>query len=604
MNESTRSRKATSGASDSSDPSARPRPNARRLVQLSGVLVVILLIPYINALQNGFVWLDQHEILDGNLIIASPHDFIEDLVRNDGNFSGYHRPLYNLAHSVDRWIWDDNAAGYHGSSVLLHLSNVVLAFLVLACLTRSTSMAFLVAATWGLLPVNTAAVSLIHSKADLLVTFFLAAAIGLILATSERSTTRGRLLFLCLASICYGIALLSKETAIMLAVVALYLCLDKRSTAGLQSSRRLFVTTAAVFSVIAAGFVTFRFAIASVNEPGSTVPLLDRAATFIPVYSDYVTRSLTGIELTTNDAVPIWRHDPTFPRKCLLFFVIVALQAVYFVKVPACRKGILWFNAFLLPVSQLYPILHFRADRFLYLPSLGFIVFLAEAVRFHIPEERRARLIRHPLTLVSLIVLFSGFSFRIWDRNHDFKTNRTLFEPVIERYPDNREAQSVLAREYLNAGEYAKAANAFKLALTENPNVISFVNLDGTQANFGVLQLRTRNFHHAYEIFRTLREAGKNTDPELGFNQAVCALNVGRYEEARTLLLDYLRVRPTSANGRFLLGRTALMMRRFDEALAAFTSYLQVHPDAADRAAVEEVIEGLRHQTATPLSPQ
>ena len=145
---------------------------------LLGLLVLIIVVPYANSLTNGFAWLDHSEILEGGLIAESPGELLAIFLRNDRNYSGYHRPMYNLIHSLDYAIWGDNPAGYHLSSLVLHVANCLVLFLCMLFLTRSQLKSFAVASLWGLLPVNTAVVSLIHSKADLLMTFFLLCCFG------------------------------------------------------------------------------------------------------------------------------------------------------------------------------------------------------------------------------------------------------------------------------------------------------------------------------------------------------------------------------------------------------------------------------------------
>ena len=134
-------------------------------------LVILISIPYLNSLQNDFVWLDRTEILEGSKILHSPLHLLQNILQGNPQSSHYYRPFYHLMHTTDYLLWGNNPVGYHGSSLGWHLLNLVLFYLLLVQF-HSKQTAFTIAAIWGMLPVNTASVSLVHSKADLLVTFF------------------------------------------------------------------------------------------------------------------------------------------------------------------------------------------------------------------------------------------------------------------------------------------------------------------------------------------------------------------------------------------------------------------------------------------------
>ncbi|MFN0060637.1 MAG: hypothetical protein ACKVX7_19455 [Planctomycetota bacterium] len=138
-------------------------------------LVVMIAIPYASGLTNGFVWIDDDEIVQGRLLAKSWAD-VPALFVEDRNFSGYHRPIYNLIHSLDFAIWKLDPWGYHFSSLVLHLVNAILVFMLLRQCNSTYAVAFASALLWALHPINTAAVGLIHAKADLFVTTSLLAA--------------------------------------------------------------------------------------------------------------------------------------------------------------------------------------------------------------------------------------------------------------------------------------------------------------------------------------------------------------------------------------------------------------------------------------------
>jgi hypothetical protein len=81
------------------------------------------------------VWLDHEEIVEGMLIVRSWSE-VPSLFLDDRNFAGYHRPFYDLLHSLDRAMWGLDPFGFHLSSLVLHGANVALVLALLRWRSR------------------------------------------------------------------------------------------------------------------------------------------------------------------------------------------------------------------------------------------------------------------------------------------------------------------------------------------------------------------------------------------------------------------------------------------------------------------------------------
>ncbi len=566
-------------------------------------LILAATVPYVNALTNGFIWLDRPEILEGRLLIDSLSELIHAAWYNDNNYSGYHRPIYNAIHSFDYLIWKENPIGYHLSSVVLHMLNVILIYYLLSKLTSRTHISFYVALFWGLHPVNTAAVSLIHSKADLLVTFFsLGSFIVSFLYVQHNRKTMAAWCLPILAGILYLLALLSKETALICPLVLVIILLSREKKSDVcPAAGNSYALLLVVFGVVTIAYILHRLLVISFDTPENKMPLLDRMLTFIPVYLAYMTKSLSTIELTTNDAVLIWRYyGMIFPIMLLVLLIVLAAQILVAIKNPKCLPGILWFNLYLLPVAQVFPILHFRADRFLYIPSIGLIwatvVFVEDmAARFR--NKNFGGVIFRSLQLLVLVI--AGYFFiRIWERNKDFKHDDVFFEELTAKHPECREAHSFLALEYLSREEFERAAVAFQKALSKDERFYSYVNYDDVEGNYAVLLLRKGKYQEAYGILNALLARVSEANPEVYFNIGVCCLKIGKYGEAYGHFRRYLEVMPNNADALFLLGKSSIALGRLQDAQNAFKQYLKVVPSAGDREYVEQFLRSLKEVDA------
>ena len=78
---------------------------------------------YVNALQNPFVYDDFRTILD-NGSITNLTD-VRAIILHDST-----RPVVNLSYAIDHAVWGPAPFGFHVTSVLLHVLNVMLLFLV------------------------------------------------------------------------------------------------------------------------------------------------------------------------------------------------------------------------------------------------------------------------------------------------------------------------------------------------------------------------------------------------------------------------------------------------------------------------------------------
>ena len=78
---------------------------------------------YLNALDNPFVY-DDFRLIVENTSILSGSDFQTVIVRD------ITRPLVNVSYAIDTMLWGGRPFGYHLTSLLFHVLNVMLVFWV------------------------------------------------------------------------------------------------------------------------------------------------------------------------------------------------------------------------------------------------------------------------------------------------------------------------------------------------------------------------------------------------------------------------------------------------------------------------------------------
>ena len=154
------------------------------------------------------------------------------------------------------------------------------------------------------------------------------------------------------------------------------------------------------------------------------------------------TRLLAAALLAASVAVVVWRG-----RR----LIAVGPVAVLFT-----------LAALSLTANVLFPIGTIKAERLLYLPSLGLCLFaggLATACRRHRPA----------ITLAVCLVAIAALGARTWIRNRDWQSNLTLFRAAVAAAPHSAKVHHNLGVALSEIGRYRDAALAFRRALALHP---------------------------------------------------------------------------------------------------------------------------------------
>lgn len=135
-------------------------------------LSLLVFAVYAPVLEHGFVNLDDDEYVTDNYQVRQG-------LRAEGagwalvTFSqGNWHPLTWLSHMLDVQLFGMSPRGHHLTSLLFHLGNTNLLFLVLASLTGTIWSSALVAALFGVHPLHVESVAWVAERKDVLSTFF------------------------------------------------------------------------------------------------------------------------------------------------------------------------------------------------------------------------------------------------------------------------------------------------------------------------------------------------------------------------------------------------------------------------------------------------
>lgn len=522
-------------------PSAWPRCDwAVALLRRTWLRIVILVVcgfvVHFPALHGDLIWDDQYLARD-NPLIKSPlligETFRHYLFLN--SFSTHYRPLQNVSYCLDYLLWDNESSGYHLTNILLHVgSGILLYFLATRLLRQLMSRGrtapfaeagasaskcatggFFVALLWLVHPVHSAAVDYISGRADSLAALF--ALGGWLIYERGRAaqTMRRRVLFFAGAGLAALAALCSRETAgIWLLLFLLTVCGLDRS---LSWRGRLAVV--AVCLGIAASYVALRDLPGARELPAAQdVPIAQRAVLMLRALGDYARLMIFPRNLHMDRSVEApaalagrlgWRQ--AIASEYLSIAGLIALAAFLAGVLwrgkarPVRVYGAAWFVLAYLPTSNLIPLNATVAEHWLYLPSIGFLMFLSGCV-LDMPAGAR----RSIACVATAAVLALGI--RSFVRSGDWINPETFYRHSLAAGAAQARMALNLAQILTEKGNYAEAERILRRVLAFDPD-------------YPIAQ-------NAYAHLLSLQ--GKTKEAERIFVAATAAAEKARHEYPRT----------------------------------------------------------------------
>jgi tetratricopeptide (TPR) repeat protein len=453
------------------------------------LLLVISVLVRAPSLSGEFIWDDAFLARDSPFI-KSPLLALEVFRHHlfPDSFSGHYRPVQNLSFIVDYFFWDTNTFGFHLTNLLLHAGSAVALYFLLQRLLRSalktdwlaeksnfvSGMAFFGALLWAVHPVHSAAIDYISGRADSLAFLFAAGGWVLVLRARERKAGAIRhLLFLC-AALLGLLALCSRETACIWFLLFLLhsLCFDR------QISRRGKTLVVAASVILFAAYLGLRQLPPPRTGPGPSqgweAPM--RAVLMLRALGDYARLMVFPSNLHMERTVvnqknyfnsTSWEHSVATEYLSILGMIFIALLFA------GCRwrgngralriYGAIWFTLGYLPISNIVELNATCAEHWLYLPSVGILIFFAGCL-LDLPARYRT-------AYGALACVAAGaLGFRSAERSSDWTTAETFYERTIAAGGSSMRVSQNLAEIYARRGELARAEALLRKVLALTPD--------------------------------------------------------------------------------------------------------------------------------------
>lgn len=456
-----------------------------RLWFASGGLCLTVLLAYANSFQSGFVF-DNYTLLLRDIRVQKATAQNVALIFQHtywwpGGESGLYRPVTTLSYLFNNAILGnhDRPAGYHLLNLLLHAANVLLVFALARRLLGDFRQSLLTASIWAVHPVLTESVTNMVGRADLLAGAATLGGLLIYLKSAEANGLR-RAAWLTGLAVSTAIGVFSKESAAaIIAIVALY-------EITWWNRGRLWALLQA-YLAMAPGVLALLWARSRALAQSAPVqfPFVDNPIAWV----DFRTGRLTALKVLGKYlGLLIWpahlSADYSYNQIPLatgslsdwIAWILVAAVAIAACAMFFRNKTVFFAAGFafltLLPASNLVvPIGAIMAERFLYLPAVGFAVVLVLGLY---AGARRIRL-SAAVPVAAGFLLTAGCLARTIVRNADWKDNATLWAAAVQASPHSFKAHTGLA-ESMHPDDYDPSSEITDSIIAENERALAILN--------------------------------------------------------------------------------------------------------------------------------
>jgi tetratricopeptide (TPR) repeat protein len=296
-----------------------------------------------------------------------------------------------------------------------------------------------------------------------------------------------------------------------------------------------------------------------------------RAANAIVSYLGYIFNTFWPVNLAI-----VYPHPGVLPswQVVLSGAVLLSVTGIVIYKIkqyPFLFTGWFWYVLTLVPVIGLVQIGgHGMADRYTYIPLIGFFVIMAWGVKGLTggwKYEREFSFICWGVVL-SLLFILSWHQIRYW------RDSVTLFQHSIRVTERNYLMYNNLGIAYFQQGKPNEAITCFERAGRIKPDFADAFN------NLGYVAFLRGKQEEA--VFYYLKALKNKPDSEKAHTNLADVLTAqGKLDEAVHHYREALRIRPADPDAHYNLGMALERRKQIEEAVDHFREALKIRPDHA-----------------------
>jgi len=486
-------------------------------------LLLLVALPYLAGLRNGFVY-DDHGSIEENAFLQNSANVKQVLtlqVLRDEHVLDGQRPVVVLSYFLDRAAWGLKPFGYHLTNLLLHLATVLSLFLLLRLL-HSSCLPFFAALLFGLHPVLTEAVQCPAFREDLLIGLF-----GLLYLVANFA--RGPVWPVLLQALALALALGSKESAIVLPalLVWMWICIPAARPAPRTAIAMFSVSVTLVAAYMMNSFMQRPLQAAGGVWNGLSLQFPANLLTAPSLFHEYVRLLIWPHPLCVDRIIePVLRlSEFRFVKGAFAMGLWAFLSLALVRRAPLVAFGMGWMLILFAPVSNLAPLFNPMAERYLYFMVPGFVLVAV----FLLLRTKASQVILPMITALYIAMLMLRLA--------DWRNDVALWTSTLEVEPSSARAHTWLGLDLKHQGQLQEAAAHFERANELNPHdTTALVNLAVMYGQKGDLVTAERLLREA------IRQRPDKADAH--WNLAIALIEQGRHAEAGKQIFKTLEADP------------------------------------------------------------
>jgi len=589
--------------------------SGRKSIVLLALLAGYTFLLFAPTWSYEFVY-DDFLLIDGDSAVAQP-----SLLLQGDTF--LRRSLRTLTLALDHALWGKEPLGYHLTNVLLHVMVVLALFLLLLQLFQRPLLAFLAALLFAAHPVHVEVVAGIANRKDSLALLF-----GLWSIFFFLLKERNWILY-ALSLVSLLLTFVSKEV-VGVSIPVLFLVTDllRAKAAG---ERALWPRLAFYYApIVVAGVVCLSYTgygrLWQYFQPEhlETLTLLPNDnVTYGDVISHAVAALGYNVKLlylpwgySVEHYLSWWSGSSVAPEESspllhfdfyLGLFHLLVLPALV---IRACRRrplaknfcvmvwGIAFFCLTYLPISNLIPFQHQRlvAERYLYAPSVGFVLLLALGLV-------RLRPLSRPLGTAAVLTVVTVFSASTFVHSESWRNQYSLFRELALSPTAPVAAVSHFTEGCILEGKYAEGVETTRSYLRRFHGRV--INYPQVYENLAICLRESGEPEKSTQVLFEALRASPNSIvlKTLLHENADRYMRAGDHDRSEAILEEFLsgRIRAHRrflAGAHLLMGFNAIAREKQQKATEHFAQSVELAPNADAHCALGQLQYGMGNRAA------
>jgi len=488
-------------------------PRANYFIVAAAVLLV-----FGQAISYDFVWDDFLFIVNNESIrsFSSIPSFFthgsEDL----------YRPLRSVLFSLAYFLFGLNPAPYHIMGLVFHIAASFLVMRILEYCGFKPRQVLFGGLVFALHPVHIQKFIMITPVFDLAGDLFLLGATVSYLGFRRGDFPRG----LGVSIFLFAVGLLFSEIVAPFPFLALMFELLFDRLPKLSASQRRFYWIS-LFLILITYLLVRTAVLGQIQRPHHEFNLVALYMSMMPVFLYYFRLLIVPYPLCPDPPLKIFINQPFNELTVISLIIVAAIIALAWLsgkREKLVPVAVFWFFLAILPNSNIIPTGTLMAERYLYLPSVGFSILAALFISR--PSETRSRI------AAGFLIYLAALSFL---QAPAWKNEETLWETTLQLKPRSEIALTNLGKAYYDNGKVAEAKKVFNRMLNTG------VNQKYALSQLAAVAITEGKYRYAETLLKVLdRLPPYSKQFDMNFLIVGCQLNrPGWREKADVMLKKY-----------------------------------------------------------------